>query len=167
MRGSTVGRWTQSAELLRAAYELLEGAMGSAEWMQCWVLLAQQEDGQEAGALDGHDIEALTQLRDAVNVEQTTLGEMKVRAIQAAAKRMITVEHKLNPMQEERNVVKAQIGEFKWTHNPAPKLTYAERIALLKAEMDDLTGAMLVLSNLRFSGIVRTPAVAEPSRSSA
>ena len=166
MRGPTPGRWTQSAELLRAAYELLEAAMGGAECMEWWTMLAQREDGQlPSGAPDGHDIEALTRLRDAVNVEQTTLGELKVRAIRVAAKRLEMVERKLNPMQEERSVVRAQIGEFKWRHNPAPKLTYAERIALLTAEMLDLQGALLVLSSLQFSSLIHTPAIAERSRS--
>lgn len=156
-RSGNPGRWTQSAELLRAAYTLLEQAMGSDEHMEWWVLLAQVEDGQlQPSALpDGHDFNALTRLRDAVNVEQTTLGQMKVRAIKAADRRMEMVESKLNPMQEERTVVRASMGEWKWTHNPAPKLTYAERIALLKAELEDLQMAMLLLSSLQFSAAAR------------
>jgi hypothetical protein len=156
-RSGTPVRWTESAELLRAAYSLLEQAMGSDEHMEWWVLLSQVEDGQlQPSALpDGHDFDALTRLRDAVNVEQTTLGQMKVRAIKAADRRMELVESKLNPMQEERTVVRASMGEWRWTHNPAPKLTYAERIALLKAEMEDLQMAMLLLSSLQFSAAAR------------
>lgn len=97
---------------------------------------------------DGHDIEALTQLRDALNVEQTTLGEMKARVVHAAKCRMAKIESKLNPMKAERRGVRADIGESMWKHNPAPKLTYAERIAALTAEIADLRGALLVLSPL-------------------
>jgi len=151
MRDSAPGRWTLSAELLRAAYELLEQAMGSPERVVWWVQLAQWEEGQGSPPSGDHDVQVLIRLRDAVNVEQTTLGEMKVRAIRAANRRMELLELKLNPMQEERNVVRASIGEHRWRNNPAPKLTYAERIALLTAEMADLQGALLVLSSLQFS----------------
>jgi hypothetical protein len=138
-----------SAELLRTAYELLEQAMGSPEHVEWWDLLAQVEDGEVSSgprpAVGDHDLRALERLRDALNVEQTTLGTMKARAIEAAERRMELVQRKLNPMQEERTAVRASIGERRWKNNPAPKLTYAERIALLTEEMADLQVALAVL----------------------
>ncbi len=51
-------------------------------------------------------------------------------------------------MKAERRGVRADIGESMWKHDPAPKLTYAERVAALTAEIADLRGALLVLSPL-------------------
>ena len=100
---------------------------------------------------DAHDVATLTQLRDALNLEQTTLGQMKVRAQEAADRRLDFIQGKLNPLEEDRDRVKAEIGQKKWTSNPAPKMTYAERIAALKAEQADLENALALLASLDFS----------------
>jgi len=142
------GRWSLQAEKLRQAYELVAKAMGDRiDW---WDALAQHEEDPSGPLPFGHVLESLHWLSEAMNLEMTTLGEMKTRALQAAEQRLAFLERKLNPMQEERDGVRSSMGD-KWKNNPAPKMTYAERIALLKAEQADVLAAMALLDSLSFA----------------
>ncbi len=115
-----------------------------------WVALAQHEESPlDVPLVDAHDLVHLTRLRDALNIEQTTLGQMKTRAQDAVDRRTANVVRKLNPLESERDEVRTKVGEQKWKSNPAPKLTYAERIALLQAELQDLEVARSVLQSLQ------------------
>ena len=115
-----------------------------------WVALVQHEESPlDVPLAEAHDVVHLTRLRDALNLEQTTLGQMKVRAQEAVDRRTANVERKLNPLESDRQEVRAKVGEQAWKNNPAPKLTYAERIALLHAELQDLAVARGVLQSLQ------------------
>jgi hypothetical protein len=103
LSGSETGRWTLAAESLRSAYALLDKATG--DRVSWWAALAQHEDDPSAQLGDSHHLESLLQLREALNLEQTTLGEMKVKAQDAADRRLAFVQLKLNPLQEDRDRV--------------------------------------------------------------
>ncbi len=108
-----------------------------------------EESPLDVPLADAHDAAHLTKLRDALNIEQTTLGQLKTRAQDAVDRRAANVERQLNPLESERDEVRAKIGEQRWKSNPAPKLTHAERIALLQAELQDLEVARHVLHSLQ------------------
>lgn len=145
------GRWSEQAEALRRAYVLVAKAMGDRiDW---WDALAQHQEDPSGPLPYGHVLESLLCLCDALNLEQTTLGEMKTRAQHAAENRLAFVERKLNPAQEERDGVRTSMGDDKWKNNPAPKMTYAERIAQLKEEQADLLAALALLESLSFARV--------------
>ncbi len=108
-----------------------------------------EESPLDVPLADAHDAAHLTKLRNALNIEQTTLGQLKTHAQDAVDRRAANVERQLNPLESERDEVRAKIGEQRWKSNLAPKLTYAERIALLQAELQDLEVARHVLHSLQ------------------
>jgi hypothetical protein len=157
MSGSEPGKWTQAAEHLKTAFSILDQLMNTDEYYCRWwaALVANEEAPLESPLGDGHDLAYLTQLRDSLNVEHSTLSERHIRAQQAVERRREWVERKLNPLENDRQMVRSQMGEQRWRSNPAPKMTYAERIAALQAELADLEQAQQLLVSLQLQPLPR------------
>ena len=115
------------------------------------ILLDQELNGTLAQALpDKHDKTQLQELLFGYNILCDNVEEEKRKAINFMTKRLQYNLQKLNPALVERDQVKQKVGEYQWTHNDAPKLTYAEKRKAWEEEVKVLTLVLESLEGMNF-----------------
>jgi hypothetical protein len=97
-----------------------------------------------------HDPAQLAELLGSLQVLGEHTEEEKARALGWLHKRLSYVQEKLNPMLRERDAVKSSMGVDRWTNNPAPTMTYAERRAQWERDQKELQAAIELIEPLSF-----------------
>ena len=97
-----------------------------------------------------HDLSQLRELFRGMEVLIHDTEREKEKALGYLHKRLSVIQGKLNPMLRDRDTVKASMGEERWTHNPAPKLTYAERRKQWEEDLAKVMEAISLLETLHF-----------------
>lgn len=92
--------------------------------------------------VDGHDLKQLDNLLDNVHLVKEDTEREREFALERMQKELQHIVLKLQPLRQDRDVVKARVGENRWKNNPAPKMTYAERIIALAQEKKALEEAI-------------------------
>lgn len=116
------------------------------EW---WALLAQfQED--KLPITNYHQPQYLEQTLDELLIVEENSERERSSALDRMYSQQERLSAKLAPMLEERDFTKVKIGIDKWTNNPAPKLTFAERRRLLELELSEVSIAVNIVESLDF-----------------
>ena len=90
---------------------------------------------------------------NAINIASTHGIDKRDRFAAEAQKRKVKLEAELAPQWESRDEVKAKIGEDKWTNNPAPKGTYADKRKAAEAELRAVNNAMELLTSVAYEQV--------------
>jgi len=107
--------WTEGWKLLEATTVELDS----------WIVIELTEDLDNIP--DHHDIDQLRNLLENLSITKEDTEREKAKAIEFLARRLDTLQKKLNPMLRERDEVKRNFGEQSWKNNPDPKFDYAEK----------------------------------------
>lgn len=97
---------------------------------------------------DSHNFVQLKDMLYRVNIVRDDTEYYRQKSIDYLARRLRYIEEKLDPLLVERDAVKAKMGVHKWTHNPEPKMTYAEKRKMWEEERDALKRAILIVESL-------------------
>ena len=97
-----------------------------------------------------HNRAQLVDLFQALHILIQDTERQKDQALAQLHKRIQYINSKLNPLLQDRNVVKASMGDDKWVNNPEPKQTYAEKRKQWEEDLKHLTEAALLMESLDF-----------------
>lgn len=148
-------RWVTCASSWCEAYSILNLTLRTMDpWLA--LLLDYEENGlgNVAGATapplnDRHDPKQLHQLQDVITMVEQTIEEKRHNALGLMDERMRVINHRLQPLRNDRDRVRHRIGDERWVNNPAPRMTYAEMIIALHNEKIQLQKAIADVSSLR------------------
>jgi len=117
------------------------------EWFS--MCLLHREGGLPVMPAD-HDYAQLDELLVSLHVLGADTEKEKERALGFLKKRLRFIEEKLDPMLKERDEVKQRVGDFKWKHNEAPEMSYAEKRLAWEEAKAQLLVAIDTLTRLDF-----------------
>jgi hypothetical protein len=100
---------------------------------------------------DSHDVNQLEKLFENLHLTRDDTERERNRASERLKGQIARITEKLNPLRNDRDRVKAKWGEERWNNNPAPKLTYAERIVALGKELEEIRNALQRIEALKLN----------------
>ena len=138
--------WVRAADQLCAATNELDTLIHvrDAWWA---VMLLVQEDPTTPVA-DDHAIPVVEMLYRNIEILRIDTANAYETALRRVESRMKTVNSKLAPMLHNRDLVRASIGEVRWTENRQPKNDFANRRNTLETERKCLLNALGILYDL-------------------
>lgn len=88
------------------------------------------------------------ELLNVLNILSDDTKRGRDKAVHLLETELIKIERKLSPLLQDRDAVKTRMGEDRWTNNPEPKQTYAERRKQMEEDAKLLKIAILTLNQL-------------------
>lgn len=104
-----------------------------------------------------HSFEQLRQIIEGLRLVAETITREKKKALFLLFKRRQVIEQKLNPMLDARNYARQRMGDDAWTHNPAPKMTYAEKRKGWEDELRTIDHAVKIMNGLEVLNVLARP----------
>lgn len=141
-------QWQDSASLWDDAYKVIQNAVIYTDGWRSAMLETNVRERNHL--LRGHNEEQLKHTMDVLDIVLHDTEREKVEALKRMENRLRNIQRKLDPLLQDRDMAKGRIGEYKWTHNEAPQMTYAERRADMERELKELENAIPILMNLAF-----------------
>ena len=141
-----VCNWNGAADQLCAAMNKLSMLMHERDaW---WAAMLFAREAPTLQVPDGHVIAVLEMLYQNIEILRTDTVNAYQTALRRIESRLETVQNKLAPMLQDRDIVRANIGEVRWIENRQPKNDFANRRKKLESERRILSNALCILYGL-------------------
>jgi chorismate mutase len=145
--------WTEVSQCWEDAYQLLnEYYIDIDAWKAILIdheeHLLHSSHRRHLPLPDGHDIHQLQQLYDVLDTVNEHTEQKREEALNRVQHELDKIARRLQPMFDDRDAVRAQIGEHKWSNNPAPKRDYERERAELIAYREALNLVIVRLEAL-------------------
>ena len=138
--------WMEAAgQLCSATIELNTVIHERDAW---WAVMLLVQDDPTTPVADGHKIAVVEMLQRNIAILRLDTANAYQTASRRLESRMQTVRPKLAPLLRNHDIVRASIGEARWTQNRQPKNDFADRRNTLEAERRHLVNALGILYDL-------------------
>eukprot|EP01038_Epipyxis_sp_PR26KG_P007225 gene7225-9856_t len=147
--------WAEMATIWQDAYTILNDSLSNIDHWTAILLQAREDDADPNIVLqDGHMFNVLDELLEGLQLVRDHTEEERSQVITRLNGKLRNIIHKLNPLRQSRDVVRARVGENRWTHNPNPRMDFAERIIELNNQKVILDQTIETINSLLIVNVI-------------